>query len=686
MKETTDLTLFIRTSNEELVGWDRRRIVDALILETDVDRAIAEEISREVEAQILSSGIQILTTPLVREMVDAKLVERGLEQARRMHTRLGFPLFDVGQLMLHQNKENANLPHGPEGTNLILAAGIKRDYALHSVFSQEVSDAHIRGDIHLHGLGYIDRPYSSIQSVEFIKKYGLCLPDSFSVSRPAKHAEVLLAHLVRWSASLQGYFAGSIGWDAVNVSFAPYLKGLSSRDIEQLAQMVLYEFSQLAVARGGQSIFTEIGLYWDIPAHLAVLPAVGPEGRPTGKTYGDYGKEARSFLRALLEHYKRGDAVGRPFFFPKPFIHITDAFFKSPGHRDFLKLACETALEKGNPCFLFDRGGSLKIPGFFRTSLEADGETAADIRQPERMRYATIQNVSLNLPRLGYRAEGEEDRLFTLISEMLETAARAHLQKRGFIDRLLSHGESGPLSILTMTRDGMPYLRMDRATHLIGMVGLNELVQILKGAELHESREALETGLRIVRHMKEEAEKLGRRYGMRFVLEQTPAESTSYRFARLDLKYFSPASGRFVKGDISKGEIYYNNSSFFNIAAAMNPFERVKGEGRFHPWIDGHAMTQLWIGESSPSKEPLAAFVRKVFRETRSDAVSFSPHLTFCPPCGRTFRGLASSCPLCGSPRVEGITRISGYFTHVSRLNRGKIAELRDTGKSPLRF
>jgi ribonucleoside-triphosphate reductase len=686
MKETTDLTLFIRTSNEEIVGWDRRRIVDALILETDVDVATAEEISREVETQILSSGIKILTTPLVREMVDAKLVERGLEQARRMHTRLGFPLYDVGQLMLHQNKENANLPHGPEGTNLILAEGIKRDYALHSVFSQDVSDAHIRGDIHLHGLGCVDRPYSSFQSVEFIKKFGLCLPDSFSISKPARHAEVLLAHLVRWSASLQGYFAASIGWEAVNVSFAPYLKGLGSRDIEQLAQMLLFEFSQLAVARGGQSIFTEIGLYWDIPGHLAGLPALGPEGNPTGKTYGDYGREARRFLRAIFENYRQGDAVGRPFFFPKPFVHITDGFFKSPGHRDFLHLACETALEKGNPCFIFDRGPSLKIPGCFRASLDADDEIAADIREPERMRYATIQNVSLNLPRLGYRADGKESRLLELMSETLEIAARAHLQKKVFIERLLSHGESGPLSILTMTRDGMPYLRMDRATFLIGMVGLNELVQIAAGAQLHESRKARETGLRIVRHMKEEAERLGRRQGMRFVLEQTPAESTAYRFARLDLRYFSPASGHFVKGDISKGEIYYNNSTFYNIAAPMNPFERVKQEGLFHPWIDGHAATQLWIGDPGPSKEQLSDFVKKVFRETRSDAVSFSPHFSFCAPCGRTFKGLSAACPACGSTRVEGITRISGYFTHVSRLNRGKIAELRDTGRTPPHF
>ena len=210
-KETTDITLFVRTSGEEIAGWDRQRIVDALTRETYVDLDTAEAISREVEAQILKSGIRLITAPLVRELVDAKLVERGLEQARRMHTRLGFPLYDVGQIMSFQNKENANLPHGPEGTNLILAEGIKREYALHNVFSQDIADAHIRGDIHLHGLGYVDRPYSSYQSIEFVKKYGLSLPGSFSLSRPARHAEVLVTHLVRWSAALQGYFSGSIG-------------------------------------------------------------------------------------------------------------------------------------------------------------------------------------------------------------------------------------------------------------------------------------------------------------------------------------------------------------------------------------------------------------------------------------------------------------------------------------------
>ena len=108
--------------------------------------------------------------------MNAKLIEKGLEAARKMHTRLGMPIYDVDSLILHPNKENANVPHGPEATNLTLAERIKKEFALLSVFSQDVSDAHMNGDIHLHDLGFIDRPYCSGQSLEYIKKFGLNLP------------------------------------------------------------------------------------------------------------------------------------------------------------------------------------------------------------------------------------------------------------------------------------------------------------------------------------------------------------------------------------------------------------------------------------------------------------------------------------------------------------------------------
>src|SRR5512143_235383 len=146
--ETTDIALFVRTSGDEVVTWDRGRIVEALVRETFIDRATAEAVSLDVERTIAAARIRRLTAALVRELVDAKLVEYGLESARRMHTRLGVPLYDVEKLILCQNKENANIPHGPEATNLTLAEKIKKEYALLSVFSEDVAEAHVKGDIH----------------------------------------------------------------------------------------------------------------------------------------------------------------------------------------------------------------------------------------------------------------------------------------------------------------------------------------------------------------------------------------------------------------------------------------------------------------------------------------------------------------------------------------------------------
>ena len=677
-RETTDMALFVRTSSEMLSDWNRQRIVDALLRETTIDRDTAEQISREVEEQILSSKISLVTAPLVRELVDAKLIEYGLEEARKMHTRLGVPLYDVDQLILHPNRENANVPHGPEATNLTLAERIKKEYALLSVFSQEIGDAHMRGDLHLHDLGFVDRPYCSGQSLEYIKKFGLSLPNSLSMAKPAKHPEVLLAHMVKFAAALQSNFAGAIGWDAVNLFFAPYLVGLSDREVHQLAQMLIYEFSQQAVARGGQAIFTDINLYWEVPKHFEEVEAIGPGGTFTGKTYAEYAPEAQRFVWALFDVYREGDAVGRPFFFPKPLVHITEKFFQTPGHMEFLHHICDIAAEKGNTYFVFDRGNTAKISECCRLSFKLEQSDLDDAKQPWRMRYCALQNVTLNLPRLAYQSGGNDTNLFAKIQEVFGKAVKAHLEKRKFLESLLALGDGGPLALLTMNQDGEPYLRMHRVTNLIGMVGLNEMVQIHKGQQLHESDEAIRFGLKVIAYMKLLCDKMSQKHNMRFVLEQTPAESTAYRFAKLDLREFSPRSGHVVKGDISRGEIYYSNSTYLNVGNVMNPIDRVFKEGLFHPLIEAGALTHIWMGESRPSKESLANFVMKVFRNTENEQIAFSPEFTTCTDCGRTARGLNETCVYCGSRHTEGITRITGYFTRVSSWNKGKVGELKD--------
>lgn len=678
VEESTDLSVFVRTSTDDIVAWDGQKIVEALIKETGVNREIAGIIAIEAEKQIRAMAIKTITAPLVRELVDVKLLEYGLEEARRKHTRLGVPVYDVSRIIAHKNKENANTPHSPEATNLTLAENIKKEYALLNVFSPSVADAHMSGEIHLHDLGFIDRPYCSGQSLEYVKKFGLDLPDAGRSERPAEDIDELVSQIVKFSVALHGHFAGAIGWDAVNLFIAPFLEGLEYGQIKKMARKLIYEFATVAVSRGGQGLFSDLNIYWEVPKHFETVPAIGPGAKYTGKNYAEYLSLSQAFARAMFEVYLEGDGAGRPFFFPKPLVHMTEKFFATEGHEDFLRLISEVAAEKGNTYYVFDRGETAKISECCRLAFKLEYSDLQDAKEPWRMRYSAIQNVTLNLPRIAYLAERDDQRLFQEIEKKLEVAAQAHREKRRFIEALLGEGSAGPLSLLAMKRDGEKYLRLRRVTHLIGILGLNEMVQYHLGKELHQDAEALKFGLKVISFMKLKCQELSEKHDLHFVLEQTPAESTAYRFARLDLEHFSEPALKVVKGNPDTREIYYTNSTYFNVAHPMNPIDKVRQEGLFHPLIDAGALTHIWLGESRPNAESIAGFVVKTFRNTQNGQIAFSPEFTACSDCGKTARGLFEKCPYCGSNHIEGITRITGYFSRIPGWNKGKTGELRD--------
>jgi len=222
---------------------------------------------------------------------------------------------------------------------------------------------------------------------------------------------------------------------------------------------------------------------------------------------------------------------------------------------------------------------------------------------------------------------------------------------------------------------------MSGGVYLVGMVGLNELVRVHRGREMHESEDALAFGLRVVEHMKAETVRLSEAHGLRIELEQTPAETTAYRFARLDLRYFSPEAGHAVRGDLSRGEIYYTNSTHLSVSADVTAIDRARMEGRFHPLIGADAVTHLWLGDQRPRPKDLAAFITLVFRDTENRRVILSPEFTNCSACRRTANGLHRICPSCGSGEVEGIARITQYFSRITGWNKGKLAELRDRNR-----
>jgi len=556
------------------------------------------------------------------------------------------------------------------------------------VFSKDVAQAHARGDLHLHDLDFVDRPYCCGQSIEYVKKYGLDIASSLAVAKPAKHAITVILQMIKLAAMLQTHFAGAIGFDAVNLFLAPYLVGASQKELKQLAQVLLFEFNMQNVARGGQAIFSDINLYWEVPRWFAQTPAIGPGGKYTGKKYQDYEKESQAFLKAIFEVYLEGDGAGRPFFWPKPNLHITEKFWRSSGHKDFLYLASKVAAVRGNTYFVLDRGDTARISECCRLVFNLEKSDFEDAKKPWKMRHSAMQNVSLNLPRMAYKAKGNSEKLLVELEKGMELLAKAHQQKRRFIKRLLDMGLQGPLAALTTRQidDGEMYYRFDKAKFLVGVFGVNEAVQYCLGRQMHESDQALKLGLKIVSQMKKKAWDLSKRDKIDYVLEQTPAEGLTYRFAKLDKQFYPQEAKKVIKGDWDNDHIYYTNSTQMNVYEPIDPIERVTKEGLFHPLIDAGAISHIWLGEQNPDPKAIASFVKKTFDHTQNGLIAFSPEFTICDRCMATTRGLRDVCPQCGSEDVDGVTRVTGFYSRVSRWNKGKIGELKDRYRNHNRF
>lgn len=683
---STDIALLVSAETKaEVSPWDRKRITDSLIRETGASKRLAEEISGEVEKRLISSNLHSVSTNIIREFVDLELLSRGLERVHKKHANVGMPIYDVDMIINEANRENSNTTHNPESINLTLAENILKQYAMRQVFDSNVADAHLRGDIHIHDLGFINRPYCGGHSVEYIKKYGLNIPNVSSVSGPAKHPEVLVGHMVKFASVLQSHYAGAVGWEAVNIFFAPMFEGKTYDEIKQVAQMLIFEFNQLAGARGSQTVFTDFNLYASVPKHFANTPALGPGGKYTGKTYKDYEPLAQDFLQALLEVYMAGDATGKTFFFPKPLLHISDETFSNAKAFKIFKYACKLASEQGITYFVFDRGDEVTVSQCCRLKLRLEDRDLHETRTPEKMRFTALQNVTINLPRAAYVAEHDDDRLFVELDKLLDYCVGAHKAKAKFIKNLLDMKRGGPLALLSESADDQPYVKFDRLTYLVGILGLNELVQYHTGRQLHESDESYRFGLKVVAYLNLRLKKLSEKNSLKMVLEETPGESSTYRLAKLDLKKYPRQTQLVIKGNTDNGEFYYTNSVHLAVNAGVDYMDRIVRQSKFHPMIEAGAIVHVWVGESMPSEKSICNFVKKTHEMTECAQVAFSPEFTVCETCQVVSRGLHDECPKCGSEKIYGATRIVGYFSKVPGWNKGKKGELKERLRTDLR-
>ena len=748
--DITDASLLLVDSatSSMTLPWDRARIVKQLLEKTDLGEEVVISVAKSVENQLIHGEMKTISTSLIRELVNNELIERGHREQLRDLSMYRMSREFVESLMYMKSEENSNIvSNNPEAVNLGLAELVLKQWALDTIFSPEIKRAHDTGAIHLHDLGYPHRVYCSSHSIEYIKKYGLRdLSNLNTESNPARSASVLTGHLNTFLASMQANYAGALGIAYINIFYAPYLVGVDDKAMRQVAQELIFNGSQNAFSRGGQTLFLDFNIHTGVPDYLKKVPAIGPGGHymlrtADGETvelveqirddrdandnplmnlycneadgtqrlvlrelpdpekgmrhdetiqkelaergeaivvYEDYIEEAKRFTSALLRVWGEGDRNGRIFEFPKCDFHISEETFQDPDQYRIYMEACELAGGNGSTYFIFDRDEvTLSACCRLRTTIDDNHM----LQHPESMRFCGFQNVTINIPQAAYRAakagKGTLEGLYEEIDATMDLAVQAHLEKRVRTAELMDRPGRPLWQVGRVACDGRPYVELDKATYILGLIGVNDAVKFLFGEELHDSDEALDMGIRIVSHMYVKAKKLTEKHGMKLTLEESPAESAARRLAKTDLVYYEKMAEKVIKGidrdaDDPFDAVYYTNSVHLAADAPVCLVERIEKQAMFHSVIESGAITHAFVGEEKPSPVAIAELMKNVFYRTQSAQVTISPEFTYCNSCGHQTRGLVEDCPNCNSTDIVGETRVVGYFSKIQNWNKSK--------------
>ncbi len=665
----------------DVVPFNPFKIKQSIVNETGLDLESADRITELVVRRIISSNISFLSGPHIREIVCSILSEQHYEDERKIYTRIGMPLMDYEAILEKGVNENANQDMNPESIHHWAANRISDEYALLRILDSEEAHAHLYGDIHVHMLRYFDlRPFCQEWDPRMVLEHGLPPVNSWahcSRSGPAGSLRVAVTHLAKWLGIIQGEFSGGLGYDYITTFLAPYAKGLSAREIEQSMQCLIFETNQIFAARGGQVPFTSISCTPTVPEGLLNIPAIGSHGKIIGR-YGDYKDECLKLFDALTDVYIHGDYDGKLFAFPKHEIKIKKEWLKD-FEPSYIKLMEEVA-KRGTPYFLNmcpewmpDEIHSQCCRKFLSgnqiiSRCEVDPEKRKNVNVWENyVSIGSLQSVSLNLPRYAYMSTNEED-YFRILDKNMELSARILIKKWKLIEKRL---RSGHLPLCSGEINGIPIFNLKDQNLSIGFTGLNEAIKSLIGYELHEDDSGYNFGKKVLEYMVAKCNSMTESNGISFSLWEQPAESSSGRFARLDLKHFPKKAIPQSSGNSA----YYTNSSHFRYDANISLSERIRKQGDFHPIVEGGVITHIWLGEQNPDIQGLWELTKKICLNTNTAYFAYTIDFTYCPLCRKMFQQSQFICPQCHSHDVKVYSRITGYYSEVNRYNPGKRAE-----------
>ena len=560
-------------------------------------------------------------------------------------------------------KENSTVTYSVGGLILSNSGAVTANYWLSEIYDNEIAEAHRNADIHIHDLSMLTG-YCAGWSLKQLLLEGLGGIPGKITSSPAKHLSVLCNQMVNFLGIMQNEWAGAQAFSSFDTYLAPFVKAdnLSYQEVKKCIESFIYGVNTPS-RWGTQAPFSNITLDWTVPDDMAELPAI-VGGKEMDFKYKDCKVEMDMVNRAFIETMIEGDANGRGFQYPIPTYSITRDFDWSDTENN--RLLFEMTAKYGTPYFSNYINSDMQ-PSDVRSMCCRLRLDLRELRKKTGGFFGSGEStgsvgvVTINMPRIAYLAKDEED-FYDRLDHMMDISARSLSVKREVITKLMKGG------LYPYTNRYLGTFENHFST--IGLVGMNEVglnASWIQKDLTHEETQSFTKD--VLNHMRERLGIYQEQYGSLYNLEATPAESTSYRLAKHDVKRYPKIRTAGCKGDTP----YYTNSSHLPVDCTADIFEALDIQDELQTLYTSGTVFHAFLGEKLSDWEAAAKLVRTVAENYRLPYYTLSPTYSICKDHGYLI-GEHYTCPVCGQ-EAEVYSRITGYYRPVKNWNEGKTQE-----------
>jgi ribonucleoside-triphosphate reductase len=634
-------SILVRASRFALEEFDANKIAGSLVREAKMPADLAQRVSKEAERRLFRSKTKYLTAPLVREVVNAILIEKGLEEYRHKLTRLGLPVHEVTMLLEAKSPDVQDA----ESARKIAGDAVMMEYTLIKTFPRDIADAHLGGLLHVDNLSsWTMEPNEIVHDIRFFFQNGVSLqgPDSsrLSVLAPKNLDSALWTVLnVLISSAKETVKAQTLEY--FNVFLAPFARGVDPQRVKEVLQLFILNTNQLKNIGLGLELHT--------PDFIADKPAIGPSAGGIGK-YGDYGEESQLLAQLILDVLIE-QSQSKPLLNPKIMVHLRPTAFADERAKALMLEAHRLVLANGAVYF-----SSLMGKGEEQTVFSSLGcRFAADLNgdwETDTLRVGCGGSVAVNLPRIGYESERDESKFVQFLGERLEMAVRALEIK--FL--ALKQHSSRLLRFLLQNVNGDEYFRVDNSSYLINLVGLDETLEWFYGKNYSDDKAS--AFVEELSQCVSVSSQRGRRRHVRLLPSLLPNKEASGRLAQLDIDRYGFGK---VKHSGTRERPFYSPVKILQIQMdqASQRLEPVKP--CLSRLLAGGGLTMIELGDVERRPDELMSMTEQVVGSKSRELFTYGRKLTYCGNCKKTWIGMQHKCPSCGS--TGSLTFYDAYYT-----------------------